>query len=155
MYPFLEYIDGDVDSGVVPFTRVSVSSGQSLIASVTYLPSSGETTFYVYNTTTGTSWAAYRTLAAGYWDGHTAEFVDERPTYDGSYTNLNAFDPINWSDAQVEDTSGTLYDVGEVAHDAMDMYNNSVTYVMAGLVHQTPAMTSSTSWVDYFDNCQG
>lgn len=44
----------------------------------------GQTTFYVADNTTGTSQSVIVNLSPSYYDGRTAEWIDERPLVNGS-----------------------------------------------------------------------
>lgn len=75
---------------------VTISPGDRIHTYEVIQTSTGQTTFYVANLTNGTSKSVIKTLSVStYYDGSTAEFIDERLTYSGSLTALRRFSDVN------------------------------------------------------------
>jgi hypothetical protein len=153
-YMFWEYVtSGGGGNGVSVFNpSYNVSPGDSMYQSVTYRQSDGNTTFYVADNSQSGHSGVVNIKLPGDWDGTTAEFVDERPSYGTSYMNLSKFSTITWSGAQAENTAGTWNWVGNISHNGFAMYNHTYTTLLAD---PDNGLTTSSSWTDYFHNCWG
>jgi len=109
-YAWYEYLNA---SGGIPITvlpSVTVHAGDSIHLYVVHQTSgSGQTTFYVADNTTGTSQSKIINLGSSYYDGYSAEFIDERPSYIYGPTNLTNFYRVNWTNTKVYPYTGTWY----------------------------------------------
>jgi len=113
--------------------------------------STGWTTFSVNNLTRGVSSVYARSLPASYWDGSTAEWIDERTTSGTTITQLLPFKPIDWSAAKMQTTDGTWHTLQSGAQHQVWMQGGSTAPVL--LAKPDNGLTSSTAFTDYFHKC--
>jgi hypothetical protein len=101
---------------LVPASDMPVSSGQNMAMATEYWSgSSSHVEFYWHNFATGdvysiTAYSIDGNSVSSYYDGETAEVIDERPTDDSDQLlELRESTPSNWTDAVTSDTgtSGT------------------------------------------------
>ena len=128
---------------------VHVGSGHHIHATVIYQRSTGRTTFYVYDTTNGTYQTVIKTLSAKYYyDGRSAEQIDERITRNGGLTPLYHFVSDSWTNAKaMRSSTGNWYSLGSQPHTRIVMVNGSHTLATPG------GLTSSTAFKDSFKRC--
>jgi hypothetical protein len=95
------------------FPSVKVSPGDSMYALVYWTISNYPAGFEVWDWTSMTNF--YVTVQTAYYDGSSAEFIDERPTVNGSYTDLATYvniqppygDNIPWTNCEVFETGNS------------------------------------------------
>jgi hypothetical protein len=134
-----------------PSVRVSltVKAGDLITDYVAY--SGGTADFWVLNSTRGLYSHTTLTGMSGYYNGSSADFIDERPRVGGSYTNLANFEKVNWGEAKVvNNVSGAVEPLGSAEHVRLHMWNNAGTHQLAA-----PGLLSSgTSFQDNWLACQ-
>ncbi|MDM4761754.1 G1 family glutamic endopeptidase [Galbitalea sp. SE-J8] len=130
-------------------TSLAVHAGDAIHAYVVMATSSGQTTFYVADNTTGQASSVVKTIsAASYYDGSTVEWVDERLTYSGSLTPLATFTSVGWHDAWSEHSDASFHSIAAGTDHEIGMYNGSTK-----LAQPDGGRTSSTSFTDNYHAC--
>lgn len=132
------------------WSQVVVHPGDHIHTYVVYQRSTGQTTMYVADDTTGTQKSEIETQPAKYYDGRTAEAIDERNTASGGTGDLLNFGTVGWFNLQVQKTSGTWYTLGSQTPEAQEIYSNSTKKILA----LPDAMSSSTAFTDRWYSCQ-
>lgn len=153
-YAWYEYLNA---SGGIPITKmpsVEVHAGNGIhIYLVHQTSGAGQTTFYVYNKTNGTNKSKIIDLGNAYYDGYSAEFIDERPSYWNGYTyvptNLTNFNEVNWTNAKVYKYDGTWHSLGSQTNVEFDMWNTAYTHYLAF----PSVMSSNTTFTDNWIRC--
>lgn len=150
VHAFYEYLDGS--GGGVPVINmpsVKVKNGHHIHASVIYQRSTHRTTFYVYDTTNGTYQTVKKTLATKYYDGRTAEQIDERLTVGGGVSHLYHFGTDPWTRARaMRSADGAWHSLGSQAHTKITMVNGS------GQTLAVPGGVSGQHFKDYWKRCK-
>ncbi len=152
--PFLWVMILSPQAGPAGWTisTVPVHVGDVLDTQLIYIPdptrssTSGTVVVTFSNTTTGVNNLAkpFKVLVDGsfYYDGSTAEWIDERPLVNGVLANLLNFDFINWAGVRVMDeqtkTWGTM---GSEAETRVSMINFNTYSAIA--IPELPASTST------------
>ncbi len=124
---FYEYIIGPNDSQPLSFpTLVTVNPGDDIEASVFY-DGSSQAGFSVFNFTNWSSCYINVPISPNQFNGHTAEFMDERPGQRGTNNWLAKFGTIKWAGCAVSTNfnNGTMYDFGKFPYERCDMRWNS------------------------------
>ena len=107
-YAWYEYIDPAHPNPAIEMPSVSVHAGNRIHTYVLYQRSTGRTTFYVANNSNGTQQSVIRVLSSSYWDGMSAEAIDEAPVG----ADLADFDTVSWGNLQAEDLAGDWHSFG-------------------------------------------
>lgn len=148
-YAWYEYLGKNGGSvSEIKLSSITVHTGDNIHVYVDYQASTGKSTFYVADNTTGTSQSVTVQLGSNYYDGTTAEWIDERPTVNGSYAPLANYQQNPWTNAQVYSTYGYWNDVGSLTHNQMFMEDTS-----GNIMSASSALTTSSSWTDYWHRC--
>ena len=107
-YAWYEYIDPTHGNPAVMMPNVDVDPGEGIHVYTVHQRSTGQTTFYVYDTTDGTHQSVVKTIASSYYDGKSGEHIAEAAggTYLGNFGNLN------WTNTKVQLLSGTWVSLG-------------------------------------------
>jgi len=63
--------------------------------------------------------------------GVSAEAIDERPTVNGSYSELGYYDSDFWSKTTVTSASGGDYAIRSASHDGINMVQHSTDILLA------------------------
>lgn len=150
VHAFYEYLDNKGKGpNVINMPSVKVKNGQHIHASVIYQRSSKLTTFYVYDTTNGTYQTVKKTLAAKYYDGRTAEQVDERLTVNKALSNLYHFGTDPWTHSRaMRSSDGKWHGLSSQAHAKITMVNSS------GQTLAAPGAASGQSFKDAWKRCK-
>jgi hypothetical protein len=128
---------------------VTISAGDRIHTYEVIQTSTGQTTFYVANLTNGTSKSVIKTLSVStYYDGSTAEFIDERLTYSGVLTPLRRFSDVNWTNAKVFLADGTWHSLGSQSEHAINMVNASLHTLAFPF-----ALSSTTTFTERWNDC--
>lgn len=114
-YAWYEYLKAGGGVPIQPIDNLNVHVGDHMHISVFYEPANDKAGFYVLNETTGDSKSVIKNnLGAAYYDGKTAEAVDERPAYGpGNYANLKNFGHVDWVHAKLEKEDGSWVQLGD------------------------------------------
>jgi hypothetical protein len=130
-------------------TGLAVHPGDHIHIWVNYVYSNNYANLYVTDLTTGRS-SNNIVFALGhkYYDGSSAEFIDERPslTVNGSFTSLENFGTTNWSQARSMTTGGGWGTLSSFNHVRINMQASH-------LLASPSALTSSTSFSDHWVAC--
>jgi hypothetical protein len=125
-YAFYMYLLGGntgVGVGIMSPSQVSVHPGDSMYADVDW--TSNPAGFEVWDWTTFTNFFVTVDLTPNYYDGESAEFIDERPydTSTGLFFPLAGFDkPITWYDCEVfYSNSNQQINFGSIDYDQFTM----------------------------------
>lgn len=140
-----EYL-GNGGAGVpeINFNSITVNPGDQIYTFVSYDPNNGQAYFYVEDETNGTSQSATVDLGSDYYDGTTAEWINERPEIGSSLSQLADYGTQTWTGAQAYNAyTGNWDNVGDVTNNAIDMYSSG-----GQLLSAAGSLASSTSWTD-------
>lgn len=127
------------------WSQVVVHPGDHIHTYVVYQRSTGLTTMYVADDTTGTQKSEIETQPLQYYDGRTAEAIDER---NGDSPLLN-FGSVGWFNLKVQKTSGTWYNLGTQSPEAQEIYSNFTKQILS----LPDGMSSSTAFTDRWYSC--
>jgi hypothetical protein len=127
------------------WSQVVVHPGDHIHTYVVYQRSTGLTTMYVADDTTGTQKSEIETQPLQYYDGRTAEAIDER---NGDSPLLN-FGTVGWFNLKVQKTSGTWYTLGSQSPEAQEIYSNFTKQILS----LPDGMSSSTAFTDRWYSC--
>jgi hypothetical protein len=148
-YAWYEYLNDSHQNPPVTMQSVKVHPADRIHTYVVHQRSTGKTTFYVADNTSGTSQSVIVSLASSYYDGTSAEMIDERPFNPiiGLLPLVN-FDQISWTNAQIQKTSGTWYTLGSQSEIEIDMRTSSIHYLAFPY-----SLDTSTTFRDNYFNC--
>ena len=104
----------------------------------------------MYNATTGIQTPPTTGANSTFFDGSTAEYIDERNYLNGSQPDLRNFSFVTWNHASAWSKFGTAIAPGNTTH-IYDYIVNSSNKVLASL---DVGMASSISWTDYWHGCE-
>jgi peptidase A4-like protein len=150
-YAWYEWLNDTNDIGITKMASVTVHAGDRIHTYVVHQTSgSGQTTFYVADNTTGTSQSRIVNLGSAYYDGSSAEMIDERPSIGGIPTNLTNFGTVNWTNAKVQRSNATWYTLGSQTNVEFDMWATNFSHILAF----PDVMSSSTTFSDTWYRCQ-
>lgn len=128
---------------------VTVHSGDVIHTYVVHQTSgTGLTTFYVADNTTGTSQSTTWALGSTYYDGTSADWIDERLSYNQVPTPLSNFNLNSWNNANVQKTSGTWNSLGSQTPIATGMW------VSPHYLAYPSGLNTSTTFTDFYLACQ-
>ncbi|HEY1702717.1 MAG TPA: G1 family glutamic endopeptidase [Trebonia sp.] len=134
-YEYLhDCVAGDPTQGECGPSEISVgtvTAGATIYTQTSYETSSNVANFYVEES--GTSFPIKSlTLDSTYYNGQTAEWIDERPSYctGGCYKPLTNFLYNDWNEVEAEDTSGTWQNVGSISNRYYDVMINTSNQVL-------------------------
>lgn len=140
-----EYL-GNGGAGVpeINFDNISVNPGDEIYAYTSYDASTGNAYFFVEDETDGTSQSTTVNLGSDYYDGSTAEWINERPEVGGSLAQLANYGSQTWTGAEAFDVTSNAYDdLGNVSNCAIDMCSSS-----GQLLSCAGSLQSPTSFTD-------
>ena len=149
---FYEYINGALDSYVVNLGTPGVKAGDDVQITVAWSPGLSGAIFTFTNFTQqhATNSKLVFGLPATYFDGTTAEWIDERLTISGTPSPLANYDMATWSQAKVMITdTGQYSDMTSEEQRPLGMTSGSNTL----LSYPTGGATSSTSFTDHYFTC--
>ena len=149
-YAWYEYLSATGGIAITKLPSVTVHSGDRIHLYLVHQTSgSGQTTFYVADNTTSTSQSKIINLGNTYFDGSSAEFIDERPSIGGIPTNLANFGTNNWTNAQVYTKDAVWHTLGSQTNVEFDMWDSSFIHYLAF----PGALTSNTTFTNYWFRC--
>jgi hypothetical protein len=156
-YAWWEAIDPYFDTKEQVEYNLTVSPGASVNMSTTYTPGgNGSVSFAWHNNNTGkVATVGPLTSIAGaptryYYDGSSAEVIDERPTLsDGLLASLRNYSPTHWGNAKVWASNLSGAAIRNVEHFGVDMYDTQGTQ----LAHVYGSGLSSLEFIDYWNHC--
>jgi hypothetical protein len=133
---------------------IAIAVGDNANMSITYDSASQTVDFGIHDITQKVVWnsGAITELdgynASGFYDGSSAEIVDERPEYDGDYLELAKYGTTDsWSNGTVTDASGTVTDIRNVSsHDGIDMSDAEGTPLSTPSDSGYPATGFEDTW---------
>lgn len=130
---------------------VTIHPGDKIHTYVAYARSTGLTDFYVADDTTGTQGTAEATLGSSYYDGTTAEWIDERPTYTVNGVNylypLLNYGSTSWNTLQGENVNGSWILPGNHSSDTyLEMMNGN-------RVLSLPSSFATSTFNDFYYAC--
>ncbi len=140
-----EYL-GNNGAGIAPVYTINVHPGDRIHTYEVIQRSTGQTTFYVYDTATGVNKSVVLTLSVStYYDGSSTAYIDEMPNPNVNY--LRNFGSIAWTNAQAQRTSGTWYTL-------QSQNEVEVILVYGGITNAHPgAMTGSKTFTEHWYHC--
>jgi len=152
---FWEYVS---PTGGLPVQNVTLPTGQTLSAGdrihiwVNYLTSSSTMNFGFSNLTKGYSGTITKPVSSAFYNGSTAEWIDERLTVtipSGTYySQLYNFGNVAWTNMQVERSNFVWYGLSSQNYAGLVMVNSSSTLA------QPNALTTGNNFTDSYVNCQ-
>ena len=129
---------------------VTVTPADPIHLFVSYQTANNIATFYVEDQTTHTNQSVVLTLGGECYDGSTAEWIDERPSVNGSPTNLTKYVSNDWYFAKTQKDTGTWIDLGNTSSQ-----DKAVMKTAGGKTLSAPgALTSSTTFTNDWKACQ-
>lgn len=148
-YAWYEYL-GSSGAGVsqISLPSITVRPGNRIHTYVSFQRSNGVLNCYVANNTNGTSQSVIVNLPTStYYDGSTAEWIDERTNVNGNgNTNLTNFGTINWTNCQAYLSSSSKWvSLGSQTYDRIIMvsYDSDHHYLT-----EPDALSSNTSFTN-------
>jgi len=136
-----------------PLSQVIVSPNDYLHVYVAFSTSLQQVNFYVYDGTSGTSQSLIQHLDPNsYFDGSTAEWIDERLAIGSSISPLSNFGNNDWSNVKVQRIDGVWYSLNSQTRHRFQMRGS---YGGTILADPGTGPTSSTSFTDFFYGCEG
>lgn len=149
-YAWYEYLSATGGINITKMPSVTVHAGDRIHDYVVHQTAGlGQTTFYVADNTTSTSQSVIINLGSAYYDGSSAEMIDERPTINGVPATLTNFGVVNWTNANVQKSNATWYNLGTQTTVEFDMWNSAFTHYLAFPY----SLSSSTTFQDNWFNC--
>lgn len=145
-----EYLKPNGGVAEQPISSITVRPGDSMHVYVSYQTSTGQTDFYVADNTTGTSKSVLVTLDSNYYDGSSAEWIDERPTVNNSLVPLLNYGSDPWTNAQTYNTQGVWEPIGNNSYTSVVMQNNTGNY---DFLSEPSSLQTSSSFTDYWLAC--
>ena len=134
-YEYLhDCVAGDPSQGECGPAEISVgtvTAGDTIFTQTSYETSNDLANFFVEQD--GTSFPIKSvSLDHSYYNGQTAEWIDERPSYcqSGCYKPLTNFLYNDWTSVEAENTSGTWQDVGNITNRYYDVMINTSNNVL-------------------------
>lgn len=140
-----EYL-GNGGAGVpeINFNSINVNPGDQMYTYVSYNPNDGNAYFYVEDESNGTSQSATVNLGSNYYDGTTAEWINERPEIGSQLSQLADYGSQGWTGAQAYNAyTGNWDNLGNETNNSIDMYSSA-----GNLLSQAGNLQSSTSFTD-------
>lgn len=157
-------VSGAVDSSITEIKMYSgTHRGDEVTFSTSYTPANSQTgayayfSFYVHNYATGEIENPSVTTAAGYpasyfYNGGTAEAIDERNAQSGMFDALRNFSRQDWVDSSDVRMNGVATNLrSEPGHQWLDMNNDDENLMLANSAIETGS-TSKEFQVE-FDHC--
>lgn len=149
-YAFYEYLNSSYDSHETHL-NLTISEGNRTTYYVTY--SGGTSSFAVVNQTTGVSTSP--TSVAGlsaYYDGSTAEYIDEAPTHNGAQTQLRKWGTTAFWDYMTAQQPGQVNKyAGLYTFDGV--YMQSQTNPGTTMAGPDSGMSNDRSFRNYWHQC--
>jgi hypothetical protein len=114
---------------------------------VTYEQANNRANFYVANDTTGQSQSAVMMLASSYYDGDSADWIDERARLGLEYAHLPNFGAVNWTSCRAMSGTGTWYNLSALDNRRYTMKSDTGTNATLA----TPTVIyNNSSFIDTF-----
>lgn len=139
----------DTNSYENKISNFIVRPGDKISLKVSYEVSYGAAYFFIINETTGQSQQC-STDASQYYDGSTAEFIDERPSVNGYLYYLADYGTVSWSNCQAVLSQGTQvigkYDAQILGFNYLAMKNSDTGHILS----RPYPFTNSTDFIDKF-----
>ena len=152
-YAWYEYLGNGVGVNEITLPSLNVRAGDKIHILVSFESANNQLNCYVADNTSGTSQSVVVNLSAGtYYDGSTAEWIDERPTVNGSYSALTNYGSNSWTNCQAYLTSSSTWQaLGSLTYDQVTMVQYpDCSYALS----QPNALSSTTSFTDFWRNYQ-
>jgi hypothetical protein len=148
-YAWYEYLSPSHPNPEVR-TSLAIHPGDHIHVLVSYQRSNGSASFYIADQTTGGSRAlTVNNLGSAYYDGRTADFIDERPLVGGTLAHLKNFGTNNWFNAQALTVQGSWGSLGSFNHVRAHMVTNGTTLAAPGF------LKTGSSFQDNWVHCHG
>jgi peptidase A4-like protein len=116
--------------------RLGIHPGDQIHVYLSYAQSTHKLNFYIANNTTEKSQPVvfHNFNGARYYNGSTAEWVDERPTINGVPAHLKNFGTVNWSGIRAQENDGTWAKVGNLPHRRLHLTSNGKQLAAPGFL---------------------
>jgi len=145
-----EYLAAGSQNPPVTMSSVVVRAGDRIHAYVAVQKSTGQTTFYLYNTANGTNSSVVLNLSVStYYDGSSAEWIDERPSVGGAPTPLGNFGSAVWTNVQAQNSVGSWLPFGASNPDRIKMLSSNDLSTLA----YPNAPSNNSSFTDVYYKC--
>lgn len=150
-YAWYEYLSANHPNPEIVFTRVTVRPGDRIHCYCSFQRSNNKFNAYIANNTNGTSQAVIVNISASeYYDGTSAEFINERPYLSNGTSTwlapLTKYGTTNWTNCQVFRTTSTWTNLGSLSSTRVIMTNGSRTLATpSGL----SGKTFTSTWNNY------
>ncbi len=150
-YAWYEYLSASHPNPEIVLTKVTIRPGDKIHCYCSFNRTSNKFNAYVANNTNGTSQSVIVNISASeYYDGRSAEFINERPTLTNGvsswYAPLTKYSTTKWTNCRVFPTEGAWTDLGSLSTTKVTMvYNGHTLALPSGL----SGRTFTSTWKNY------
>lgn len=149
-YAWYEYLSPSHPNPEIRFNSITVRAGDRIHCYCSFQRANGVFNAYVANNTNGTSQSVIVNISSSeFYDGTSAEFINEAPSVGGSIARLTNYGTTNWTNCQVYLTaSSTWVSLGSRTTDRVYMVSSDGSRILAtpsGLSGQT----FKSTWNNY------
>lgn len=151
-YAWYEYLGPGNSNPEIRFNSITVRAGDRIHCYCSFQRSNGVFNAYIANNTNGTSQSVVLNIPTStYYDGTSAEFINERPMLSNGtsswYASLTKYGTTNWTNCQVYlSASNKWVSLGSQSTDSITMKNNGRALATpSGLSGQT----FKSTWNNY------
>jgi hypothetical protein len=145
-----EYLDSTYDSHITAYTGSQLHSGDPIHIFISYSTANQQVNLDVFDN--GTEYAFNQHLDPAFYDGSSAEWIDERPEVGGAFTPLADFGTNPWSNGYVLTNGGSQLSIGQNSNLEVKMTSDGT---VNGTILAAPGGlgSSGTSFNDTWDHC--
>lgn len=151
-YAWYEYLSTSHPNPEIVFTKVTVRPGDRIHCYCSFQRANNKFNAYVANNTNGTSQSVIVNISSSeYYDGTSAEFINERPSLSNgsqSWTApLTRYGTTNWTNCQVFRTTSTWTNLGSLSTTRLIMVSDDGRRTLA-----TPSGLSGRTFTSTWNN---
>lgn len=147
-YAWYEYLSASNPNPEIRFTSITVNPGDKIHTYCSFQQANNKFNAYVANNTNGTSQSVFVSISASeYFDSSTAEFINEKPSWNVTDNGLTNYGKTNWTNCQIYKMSNVWVNLGSTTYDKVIMYN------LSGAKRAEPSglngQTFTSTWYNY------
>lgn len=148
-YAWYEYLSPSHPNPEIRFSKVTIRPGDRIHTYCSFQRANNKFNAYVANNTNGTSQSVIVNISASeFYDGTTADFINEAPSVGGNTASLTKYGTTNWTNCQVFRTTSTWANLGSLTTESIIMKSKDGNRTLAtpsGLSGQT----FKSTWNNY------
>lgn len=148
-YAWYEYLGNGVGVPEIRLNNITVRANDRIHCYLSFQKSNNKLNCYIANNTNGTSQTILISLSsATYFDGSTADFINEHPSVGDTDNGLCNYGTTNWTSCKAYTMSGSWVNLSAGSPDKCIMYSSDLKRILS----EPGSISSGTNFPCYWRN---